>query len=159
SLSLTGEHLGRWWSGSGSTSKWSLSPSDEITAALPVAVTGKATSTLVLTSKVAAKKFEITCSGLTLNKATLEAAGKSSGKASFSGCQVKLEGKVSAACEPRVGAEKGAMATEALKGQLVLSESETLEQVSPVTGKVLAVALTGEECALGEVIPVLGTLD
>jgi hypothetical protein len=119
----------------------------------------KAEKTLVLKSKIGGIAAEFSCTGISLDKALLETEGKGTGTALFSGCITRLNGATSGPCEPTIGTEKGKIASKALKGQLVLHEgTTTLAKISAVVGETLAVIESGEECAIGPKVPVIGTL-
>jgi hypothetical protein len=140
-----------------STPTWSLSPSNEIGPLLPVELSGKAEGTLdLLFTTGGGTKVEISCEKLALEKALLEAEGKSSGTLSLSGCLTKLNGTTSSACKPFTGAQQGVIKSTALKSQLVLHEGASLARLEPVSGTTLAIVEVGEECAIGEEVPVTG---
>jgi hypothetical protein len=67
-----------------------------------------------------------------------------------------LNGKVTAACEPHTGAEKGVLESNAGKGLLILSGGEGVVRVEPASGEVFMVVETSSECAVGSKIPVIG---
>jgi hypothetical protein len=138
---------------------WMLNPYlTEPGPALPVALATKAEGTLALTSKVlGGTTLEISCTTMTSEGTLLEAEGKSSGKLAFSGCVAKLGGVTSKNCEPQIGAEKGVIRTNALKGSIVLNEGTPLYKIEPVTGTTLATSTSTEACAFGEKAPIGGT--
>lgn len=121
----------------------------------------------VLLTKVAGITVEILCTAMTLEEAKLLLEGKLLGKIKFSGCKIKLNGVVSAPCEPHTGAEKGVILTLRLKG---LIELHTLaggekhhivkflddKEPFPNTDHFVTIELS-EECAIGERLPVFGT--
>jgi hypothetical protein len=109
-----------------------------------------------LTSKVLGVSFEVRCTAVELVGAKLETEGRvtSGSKAKFSGCVTYIKGLLSPPCEPHTGAEKGVIRTKALKGGL----SGGVIVLVPVEGKLIKVYEMGEECALGEQIPVEGQL-
>lgn len=115
-------------------------------------------SNLVIHSQVSGLKVEITCTGASLEKTTLQLEGliASGSKAKLTGCTTKLNGIKQLACEPRVGTEKGVIASNELKASLVLSESRWVVQVEPKAGEELGTIITSEECLAGEKISVLG---
>jgi hypothetical protein len=126
--------------------------------ALPVSLFTKAEGTLALSSKVlGGTALEISCTTLTPEGAILEAEGKSSGKLAFGGCVAKLNGVTSKNCEPQIGAEKGVIRTNALKGSIVLNEGVPLYKIEPVTGTILAVSTSTEACSIGEEVQIIGT--
>jgi len=134
---------------------WTIGPKSE----LPAELSAKAEKTLALSTKIAGVKVEFSCTGISLDKALIETEGKGTGTALFSGCITKLNGTTSAPCEPKIGTEKGKIASKALKGQLVLHEgTTTLAKVTAVEGETLATIVMGEECSIGEKPPVIGTL-
>jgi hypothetical protein len=118
---------------------------------------GQSRKTLTLNTKIAGVAVEFSCTGISLDSGLIETEGKSTGKALFSGCKTKLNGSVSAACEPFTGAGKGLIASNALKGQLLLHEgTTTLLKVSAVTGETLGTIEMSELCSIGEKVPVIG---
>ncbi len=154
-FSLAGEHLHQPWSGSGSKSIWTIGPKAE----LPAELSAKAEKALVLTTKIAGISVEYSCTGISLDKTLIEAEGKGTGTALFSGCITRLNGATSTPCEPKVGTEKGKIASKALKGQLVLHEgTTTLAKVTAVEGETLTTIESGAECPIGAKVPVIGTL-
>ncbi len=157
SLSLAGAHAGRWWSGSGSKSSWSLSTANEVTAALPVEVAGKAEKAGTLS--IANQTFSVSCEKLAPETAHLEEKGTGSGRLVFGSCKTLIKGVVSKPCEPFNGTEKGVAKSEALKAQLVSHEGATLVRLEAKTGETLVKIHLGEECAVGEEIIVKGAFD
>lgn len=113
-----------------------------------------------LLSKVLGVKVEKLCTAAELIEAKLEADGKisSGAKIKLSGCQIKLNGTLSKACEPHTGGMKGVIITKGLKGLLVLHEGAGIFQLKPASGETFMTFEMGEECAVGEEIPVGGTL-
>jgi hypothetical protein len=59
-------------------------------------------------------------------------------------------------CEPQIGAEKGVIRTNALKGWIVLSEGTPLYKIEPATGSTFAISKSTEACSLGEEAPIGG---
>jgi len=88
------------------------------------------------------------------------------GKLKDTGCTITLTtkkeleegkgGKVSAACEPTHLGEKGVIETKEFEGPLTLVSGEGALVLAPKSGETLAVIETGEECAIGEEIPIIG---
>jgi len=140
----------------GASPNWMVGPKPN----LPAELSAKAEKTLTLSTKIAGVATEFSCTGISLDSALLEAEGKATGKALFSGCVGKLNGVTSPACEPRkAGTEKGVIASNALKGQLLLHEgTTTLLKVSAVSGETFGTIETSEECSIGETVPVIGSL-
>ncbi len=104
---------------------------------------------------------EIRCTALGLSFfADLEKGGKisSSTKARFTGCSVFLNGKKSTPCEPRTGGEKGAITTASLGGSLGLNLGEDVVTIQPTFGTTIANVELGEECAIGETVPIQGAI-
>jgi hypothetical protein len=124
---------------------------------LPAELSAKAEKTLTLNTKIAGISLEFSCTGISLDSALIEVEGKATGKALFSGCITKLNGVTSAVCEPFTGAGKGLIASNALKGQLLLHEgTTTLLKVSAVSGETFGTIKMGPECFIGENVPVIG---
>src|SRR5436305_1618111 len=126
---------------------------------VPAELAAKAGKTLLLTSKISGVSVEFSCTGISLDKALLETEGGGSGTALFSGCITRLNGVTSGVCEPKIGTEKGKIATKALKGQLVLHEgATTLAKITAAEGETLATIETTAECSIGSKVPVIGPL-
>jgi hypothetical protein len=140
----------------GATSNWMVGPKSE----LPATVSAKVEKTLTLSSKISGVSTEFSCTGISLDSALIEAEGKSSGKALFSGCITRLNGATSAACQPtRLGTEKGVIASNTLKGQLLQHEgTTTLLKVTSTVSEILATVEMGEECSIGTKVSVIGSL-
>jgi hypothetical protein len=105
-------------------------------------------------------KVEVACTGAQFLNAKLGAEGTvSSGNVTnFTGCVTKLNGVVTASCSPKTpGQPKGTVVSEPLVGLMVLHEGKTLVKFTPVTGTTFVKFEFGEECSLGEVVPVTGT--
>lgn len=87
-----------------------------------------------------------------------------SGRIDFTGCVTLLNGTLSKPCEPHTGATKGLIRTEKGHGLIKLHELKPSGEkdhtvlLLPDTGTTLAVIETGEECAIGESVPVTGHL-
>lgn len=113
-----------------------------------------------LLSKIVGIKVEKLCTAVELIEARLEVEGRisSGAKVRLSGCQIKLNGSLSKPCEPHSGAEKGVIVSKPLKGVLALHEGAGIVQLQPASGTTFMTFETGEECAIGESIPVGGTL-
>jgi hypothetical protein len=119
-----------------------------------------------LLTQVAGVKIEKKCTGYELLGAKLEAEGKiaSGVKVRFTGCKFILNGKVSAACEPHTnGQGKGVLESTAAKGLLVLHKLasgvlDPIVRIEPVVGETFMVLETGEECAIGEEMTLVGKL-
>jgi hypothetical protein len=118
---------------------------------------------MTLLTKVLGFKVELLCQKAQFIGAKLETEGKVSAgnKTKFEECLMKLNGTVSAACEPHTGKEKGAFVSNALKGLLVLHElvdgtKDTLILFEPVEGTAFVTIELGEECAIGGTCTVFG---
>lgn len=133
---------------------WMLGPNP---GKLPAELTAKAEKTLSLSTEILKVKTTFSCEKLSADSGLLEAEGKSSGTLLFSGCKTILNGTVAPECEPFVGSEKGAVVSKALKGQLVLHEGVTLDQIKAVTGETLATVVMGAACPIGTSSAIIGT--
>jgi hypothetical protein len=129
----------------------------------------EAETTGVLHSKIAGVAVLFECKQLAAVSAFLLAngsVGKSPGnvngsKVKFSECITKLNGVTSAACEPFEGATKGVITTNAGHALLVLHElaggvKDDLVSILPDVGETFATIHMGEECSIGENVPVIG---
>jgi hypothetical protein len=113
------------------------------------------------------------CTSGQLINAILETEGAISetsknAKIKFSGCTTEINGKVSAACVPISGVEKGVMVTEEVfallkshelkdgKGELIAKDGVTV--IIPKVGTTFIIFHMGESCAIGEELKVFGEL-
>jgi hypothetical protein len=114
----------------------------------------------ILLTEILKSKIEKLCTAAELIGAKLETEGKisSGAKVRFSGCVFKINGKLAPTCEPHTGAEKGVIVTNATKGLIVLGEGKGLLLLTPVSGETFITVELGEECAVGEKVPLLGRL-
>ena len=118
----------------------------------------------ILHSKIAGVAVLFECPTLTAVNANIATGGKiaEGAKVKFSGCSTKLNGTTSAACEPNAGGtEAGVINTNAGHAVFVLHELEggvkdELTQIAPDTGETFATIEMGEECSIGEKVPVIG---
>lgn len=143
------------------TGEWLLGKAKVATPLLPLLKMALEGGSETMSSKILGVKIEKQCTAAELTGAKLEEEGRisSSAKIKFSGCQIKLNGTLSKACEPYTGVEKGVILTNALKGQLVFHEGEGTVRLRPASGTLFMTIQLKEECALGEEIPVGGILD
>jgi hypothetical protein len=101
------------------------------------------------------------CTAVALAGVKLEGEGRTTngGKGQFTGCSTKLGGVETPECQPRTaGSALGTIETNATKGLIVLHKGETLVRVEPKSGTTLVTIETGEECPIGENVPISGTL-
>jgi uncharacterized spore protein YtfJ len=118
------------------------------------------TATLLFTTK-AGTKVEILCTTLQPINVKLEPEGfvNFESQLKFTGCLTKLNGALSKPCEPiSEGKEPGVIKSKLLKGVLVEHEKASIVRFEPTTGETLANMEVGEECAIGEIISVLGKM-
>lgn len=134
--------FGRWWVASLGAS------------ALPagIQVTKLTTATATLKAKVAGATVEITTSTAPeLTGLKLEGEGKiAAGTVKFKGLTTKINGSVSAPCTP-----SGTVTSNKLKGGFVSHEGSLYVQLTPESGSTLVTIPLGEECSIGEEIPVI----
>ena len=130
----------------------------------------EAETTGVLHSKIAGVTVLFECSALEAENAKLLAngsVGKAGGevkgsKVKFSGCITKLNGATSAACEPNAnGTAPGVILTNEGHALIELHElaggvKDELVRILPDTPETFAVIEMGEECSIGEKVPVIG---
>jgi hypothetical protein len=104
-------------------------------------------------------KVEILCTAAEFLGAKLESEGSISpgNTTRFTGCLTKLNGTLSPSCEPSTEGKAGVVVSKPLKGLLILHEGEPLIEFKPVTGETFVVLSLGEECTIGEELPVTGT--
>jgi hypothetical protein len=144
---------GQTWSGLGSGATWMLGTSTE----LPAELSAKKEKALSLSTEILKVKTTFTCETISTEGALLETEGKSSGKLVFSGCKGATNGSPNANCTPKSnGLAEGSVRTNALKGQLVSNEGETLERIEPVTGTTIVKLEMKEACPVGETVPING---
>jgi hypothetical protein len=150
------------------------------TKELPVGVTGEisAGSKEVLLTKIAGAKIEKTCTSVETPGLKLE--GESSiapgAKLKFTGCKIFLNGAESKVCVPHTsGAPAGTLETTKLRGDLGLhfllnekgekiKDEKTGEvilhgpiRLEPEVGETYMMLELGEECSIGEKVPIFGT--
>jgi hypothetical protein len=85
------------------------------------------------------------------------------GRIKFKGCVTFLNGVLSKPCEPHTGAEKGVILTQKGTGLIKLHEltggvKDQTVLLKPDEGELLTTIETGEECSIGESVPVTGEL-
>lgn len=115
----------------------------------------------IMLAEIAKIKVKKLCKKLQLVGAKLEGEGKttSGAKVRFSECVVYLNNVLTKACEPKTkGSEKGTIESNAGKGLIVLHNGEGILLLEPVTGEEFMTLEFGEECAIGENIPLFGKL-
>jgi hypothetical protein len=149
--------------------KWRYQGS-ELSGGLRLQITASGSFSLLM--EIIGRTARVTCSaGVALNF-ELSGAGLFSLGLQLKGTGCKLflgklnaKGEVieeaeSKACEPFVGAEKGVVVTDKLKGLLALStEGVTAAVIEPeVAGKALGTIHMGALCAVGEELPVFGKI-
>lgn len=122
------------------------------------------TATLLFTTK-GGTKVAILCTAAAFDEGgkLISEGGVSLGRVLFSGCSVKLNGVAAPACQAHsVGKATGEILTLKAKGLLVLdketSTTSKLVKLVPDEGTSFAVILMGEECSIGEEVPVTGEL-
>ena len=85
-------------------------------------------------------------------------------KVKLTGCIIFLKGVESKPCAPKTGGGPlGVILTAALKGLIVLhelasGEKDEFVRVEPLVGETMVTMETGEECAIGAKIPIIGKL-
>jgi hypothetical protein len=85
------------------------------------------------------------------------------GRIKFKECVTFLNGVLSKPCEPHTGAEKGVILTQKFSGLIKLHEltggvKDQTVLLMPDEGELLATWELGEECSIGESVPVTGEL-
>ncbi|HMC50349.1 MAG TPA: hypothetical protein VKH20_06850 [Solirubrobacterales bacterium] len=129
-------------------------------------VTAEVDTTPILHSKISGTEFLVECSSIAAVGVNLAAGGNTAkgGKIKFSSCKVKLNGSVSAPCEPiSGGTEKGVIVTKPLHAFLYLHSlgaggNDELIEVVPDEGETYLTLEMGKECSVGTKIPVIGLL-
>jgi hypothetical protein len=115
-----------------------------------------------LLTEILKKKVEFLCTSFTVLEGKLITGGTALGKLLFHGCTTKVGGVTQAACEPFVGANKGLIETNKIKGTLLLHKLEggTKDQIiiaEPDEGeKFFAIIRMSELCSIGSEVPVGG---
>jgi hypothetical protein len=160
-VELTGEHKGSTWSASEvvtGPASWNVSGSGISSKLLPsVGVTLEKNEGALLTKYLGAQ-LEILCTAMALLGGVLEAEGKLTGKARFTGCIMKSKGEVIPACEPHNGLEKGVIVTNPLKGVLALHAGEKILRVTPAEGSKFVTLAFPESCFFPGTVPIIGTV-
>ena len=111
-------------------------------------------------------KLEIHCSAAQLIEVHLLEEGQlSHGKAKFTGCVMLINGAPAPECEVHsAGSPVGTVETEKIKGLLSLHELKPSGQkdlvilIEPLEGTTFVTFLMGEECVVGEEMPIEGKL-
>jgi hypothetical protein len=103
----------------------------------------------------------IACTGAELINGKLKEGGKTTaGKAKFTGCEAYLNGSATAstACVPETKGTK--LIIESAEGLVLIAlhSGTTTALVEPETGTTLTTIELGEECSIGETVPVTGHL-
>jgi len=104
----------------------------------------------------------ILCTEATAEATHLVAPAGILGKVDFKGCILFYKGVLQKACEPHTGTDvtkKGLIVTKTSKGLIVLDEGQGTVTFEPNEGTTFVVIETGEECAIGEEVPVAGKLN
>jgi hypothetical protein len=114
----------------------------------------------VLVPDILGAHFSFLCSAKELIGALGSDGSVLSGlKALFKGCKVLLDGTLNEACEPHsAGSPVGTVETASLKGLLVSVGGAARIRIEPETGETFANINMGEECPIGETLPVKGVL-
>jgi hypothetical protein len=114
---------------------------------------------------IAGISVRILCASGFLKNSTLLGEGSvSAGTVSFGTCKTYLNGKLSEICIPHSpGKPAGTIETRSFEGLIVLhvlanGVHDELVRLKPVTGTTFVVLEFSEVCAIGEEIPVQGTL-
>jgi hypothetical protein len=131
-------------------------------ATLPASVTGAIENNkATLLTKILGALTHISCTAGTLVNVTLQGEGKVSegGKVQFTGCSVVLEGKAAPECEVHsAGKPVGTVETLEGKGLAIKHNTEILTRLEPKTGETFVTLQMGEECPIGENVPIKGKL-
>jgi hypothetical protein len=144
--------IGANWMVNGKNIPWNLLPSVQVKE-----VENK-TGSLLFTTK-GGTKVEILCTTAKITSISLEIEGSLfSNGVKFSGCLTKINGSTSAPCKPHSGSETGVITTKTLRGLLALRAFENVTEMQPFVGTTIANIELGEECALGEAVPVTGAV-
>jgi hypothetical protein len=161
-LGLSGEHSGMGWSLAEVEGNWKVAGTtltSKLTPALVIKELENGSETLL--SKIAGVKVEKVCTGAELTGAKLETEGRfsSGAKVVFTGCIFKINGVEAPTCIPHSPGQKpGVIVTNETKGLLVLDGKEVDLGIEPASGETLVTVELGEECAVGEKVPLIGTL-
>jgi hypothetical protein len=141
--------------------KWKVAGANVTSTLLPaLQITQIENNTISVLTRVIFN-IEILCTGIQIVGAKLEVEGRITPgfKIKKTGCNNKIEGKLSKTCIPSsAGQPAGTVETVGLKGLLVLHGTEGLIRIEPLEGENLIVYKFGEECALPESMPLKGKL-
>lgn len=113
----------------------------------------------ILETEILGVGVKVLCSTAELIGMKLETEGKitSGGKIKYAGCETFLNGGLAAACLPKSHAGvNDIIETTALKALIKLHNNAGTVLIEPVVGEILAKILTGEECAVGPTITIIG---
>jgi len=150
-------------------SKWLFAqrpPQTELVPFLESSLGFEAETTIIKHTIISGVSVLFECKKMVAVNATLKANGSigNGAKIKYSECITKLNGATSAACEPNAGGkEKGVINSQPLHALIVLHElaggvKDDLIQVLPDSGSTLLVIEMGEECSIGEKVPIFGKL-
>lgn len=156
---LGGEHAGKKWSIPQPQSTWKVKETDVTVLNPPLTAFAGKEGLTFLTTYIGATKLAISCSTATLVGAKLVSNGEISPgfKIKFSGCQLKIEEKVTE-CQPNWGSEVGVLTSNALKGKLSLHTPELVLTIEGQEGTNILVVEPNKFCAFGSKTPIFGRL-
>jgi len=114
--------------------------------------------TASLLTEINKTKVKFLCKSAKLTNVQLVANGAvSEGTVTFHQCVTYLNDVLSPPCEPFSGTDKGLIQSEKAKGLLALHEGKLITVIKPV-GVNFGIIRLGEECSIGEEVPVTGQL-
>jgi len=127
----------------------------------PVAIDKIEEESASLLTEINKTKVKFLCKEAKLNGVSLLSKGRlSEGTVTFHGCVTYLNGFLSPPCQPYdfENGSKGLFLSQKFKGSLSLHEGELLTVLEPVSGTEFGTIFMGEECAIGEEVPIAGKL-
>jgi hypothetical protein len=141
-------------------------PGTNLVKFLEASVGLEAETTLVLHTKIAGTAVLFLCTQAEAVNVVLKANGSigEGAKIRFSSCTTNLNGVTSKPCEPNNGGtEPGVIMTSAGHGLLILHKLangavDDLIKITPDAGTTYFAFQMGEECAIGEKVPVIGSV-
>ncbi len=160
--------LGMFGAGSAQAATWMVGGTN-LTSGTKV-ITGEIMApSATLTTKIGGNEVKFTCIKGTLKEVEIEKEGKikEGGSERFTECTTAINGTTQKACEPNNnGTEKGVIVSNKVKGRLtehstgeavVLLESTVKEKIEGKEVPVFGHVKMGEECSIGEDIPIIGS--
>ncbi len=160
--------LGMFGAGSAQAATWRAGGAD-LTSGTKLVEGEVVAPSITLNTKIGGNEIKFTCQRATLVGVEVEKEGKvkEGGKERASECITAINGTTQKSCEPNNnGTEKGVVVSNQGKGRLtehstgegvVIFESTTKEKIEGKEVPVFGHIKMGEECSIGEDVPIIGS--